>query len=584
MSVHNSENCPKNCDCSHPSKHLVGCPKIKRSRWTREAFLETAKQIHGDKYDYSRIPLDLKFSVKARLSLVCRICGDEWVTSLSSHIYRRSGCLACAGVKPLTYATVIQRAQLIHGDSIDYSSVSPEHIVNVNSRLPLRCRICDHKWTPSIDSHIYGKHGCPNCAGQVPWNLDRTLYRFKIIHGDKYDYSRIKEEHINGENSHIPVHCNLCNHDWNPSIASHLQHGCPNCVNVAPWTLTRFLIRTNEIHGPKFDYSQVREEHIQNQNSHIPVHCNICEYDWNPSIASHLQHGCPNCAHNAPLTLATFLAKAKEIHEDKCDYSRVTEEHIHGKNSCIPIHCNTCGYDWNSTIDNHLNSKHGCPNCAGNIPLTYNIFIYEAQKIHGNRYDYSLINPTDHISSNSYVTLICINCKLSWSVRVSNHIHGRCGCPNCNKSKGQQFVLDILQEIGITRIDLEYRNPYARQYPYDFRFQYRNMWFKVEYDGQQHFDSISFFDRDTPLEIRQLRDRIKSIIACNDGEERFIRIDYTFNTKESIKDFLLKALSSDDKFILSTPAMYTWLYEPVRSDQFQQYVPNWYRQWNQIDF
>ena len=48
------------------------------------------------------------------------------------------------------------------------------------------------------------------------------------------------------------------------------------CSGNAPWTLERFLIKVNEVHGNKFDYSQVKREHIKNSESHIPVICRKC--------------------------------------------------------------------------------------------------------------------------------------------------------------------------------------------------------------------------------------------------------------------------------------------------------------------
>ena len=67
-------------------------------------------------------------------------------------------------------------------------------------------------------------------------------------------------------------------------------------------------------------------------------------------------------------TLELFLEKAREIHGDKYDYSQITVDDVKGCKSKVPVICNRCSYSWNPTINDHINSKSGCPDCAGNLP------------------------------------------------------------------------------------------------------------------------------------------------------------------------------------------------------------------------
>jgi len=66
-------------------------------------------------------------------------------------------------------------------------------------------------------------------------------------------------------------------------------------------------------------------------------------------------------------------------------------------------------------------------------------FIQESIKIHGDKYDYSLVNYTRSIDK------VLINCKIhgNFEQRASNHLRGR-GCYNCKKSKkydSNKFIL-----------------------------------------------------------------------------------------------------------------------------------------------
>lgn len=197
------------------------------------------------------------------------------------------------------------------------------------------------------------------------YTLDVLLQRGREIHGNKYDYSNIKSEHIKGRDSHVPVKCNSCNYEWNPSIHDHITHksGCPICSRNARWTLDRLLIRLNEVHGDKFDYSQITKEHVKNSESRIPVTCKTCYHRWEPDIHSHVRGTkCPGCVKRVPWTLERVLIRFAEVHGDIYDYSEITREQIINCNSHIPIICKTCNRRWNPTIDSHVKGG-GCPKC-----------------------------------------------------------------------------------------------------------------------------------------------------------------------------------------------------------------------------
>lgn len=83
-----------------PYNHLNGngCKQCasekssKRQKMTTEEFIEKAKKIHGNKYDYSKTDLNKK-DEKGRVCIVCPIHGEFWqvpTTHLSNH-----GCPKC---------------------------------------------------------------------------------------------------------------------------------------------------------------------------------------------------------------------------------------------------------------------------------------------------------------------------------------------------------------------------------------------------------------------------------------------------------------------------------------------------------
>lgn len=217
---------------------------------------------------------------------------------LSDSMNRNNNIPKQPRIAKYTLEIFLQRAQALHGNKYDYSSVTPNHIQGRSSHVPVKCNTCAYEWNPDIHSHITHKSGCPMCAGNLQWTLERVLIKAKEIHGDTIDYSEVKEEHIKNVESHIPLVCMICSHRWEPNIHSHINHktGCPGCIKRIPWTLDRFLARAKKVHGDAYDYSTITEAHINGAYSDIPVTCKKCHHKWTPTIDGHVKgHGCPRC-------------------------------------------------------------------------------------------------------------------------------------------------------------------------------------------------------------------------------------------------------------------------------------------------
>lgn len=271
-------------------------------------------------------------------------------------------------IKKYTLQIFLERAKNIHGDKFDYSQLTKQDIKNANSKIKIICKICDYNWMPSITVHINHKRGCPCCGGVAPWTLDRFLEKALLIHNNHFDYSCITEECIKNSRSTIKLICNACKYICFPSIDSHIngKTGCPDCGGVAIWNLSRFLIKANEIHGNTFDYSMITKENIIGTSSVIKIACNMCKYTWQTSINSHIysKSGCPECSGKVEWTLVRFIFRAEHIHGNKFNYSKITDEDINGANGEIDIICNACTNAWSTTISSHINKKSGCPFCV----------------------------------------------------------------------------------------------------------------------------------------------------------------------------------------------------------------------------
>ena len=220
-------------------------------------------------------------------------------------------------------------------------------------------------------------------------------------------------------------------------------------------SLDSFINKAKKIHGNKYDYSKV--EYI---NSQTKV-CIICpehgEFWQIPN--DHLKgFGCSSCSGLKRHTKESFIEKAKEVHGDKYEYSKV--EYINSKTK-VCIICPKHGEFW-QTPREHLQGfncqKCGSINRSKLLSLTNDKFIKKAKEVHGDRYDYSNIN---YVNYETKILIICPEHGNFWQM-PREHLSG-CGCPKCsvknniNENKLFLYLCDnfqtpIIREKTFTRL------------------------------------------------------------------------------------------------------------------------------------
>lgn len=343
-------------------------------------FLERATEIHGNKIDFSQVTEE---GVKDRMNKVplkCNICSHQWEATVSNIVYNKAGCLPCTKIARLTgenpakkrkkatgerkykprwtLERFMKEAYEIHGNKIDFTAVTADHIKNNVSNVPVVCTTCHHEWTPTIASLIYSKCGCVVCHKGADWTFERFIAKAEEMFGGVYDFSLVKPEHVQGKESKVPVLCKKCGVTWTPTIGNLIVSDPKSltCAKHNPWNYDRVM----KSQKPGFDYSLVKPEHIQNAVSKIPLRCARCNHKWDVDINSHFNQrdaGCPSCSGHLPWTYERVLACGRH---DEFDYSLVTPEHVVNCDSKIPVRCIKCNQVWYQAIDYHFGKQYGC--------------------------------------------------------------------------------------------------------------------------------------------------------------------------------------------------------------------------------
>lgn len=194
------------------------------------------------------------------------------------------------------------------------------------------------------------------------------------------------------------------------------------------YTREGFIERSIKKYGDRFDYSKF-EYNGMNEKS-----CFICkkhgEFWTTPQVHILSSTGCPKCGKERvdclnTLTTEEFIEKAKSVHGEKYDYSKVVY-----KKSMVPviITCREHG-DFVQTPNNHLKG-HGCPLCASRQAISQDEFIAECKRIYGGRYSFE---KTRYLGMNVSVTVTCPK-HGDFNVLPKTLLTGS-GCPICERER-----------------------------------------------------------------------------------------------------------------------------------------------------
>jgi formylmethanofuran dehydrogenase subunit E len=226
-------------------------------------------------------------------------------------------------------------------------------------------------------------------------------------------------------------------------------------------------------------------------------------------------------------TQEQFINKANLKHNNYYDYSLV--KYISAKIK-VKIICPKHG-EFEQQPSNHLFGQR-CIKCMGDnvresIKIKINEWINRFRKIHGNKYDYSLVKEFKGNSINSNIIIICPK-HGEFLQTPQNHLKNN--CPYCNISKGEDEIEKFLIKNKINyKREHKFKdclNPKSnRLLPFDFYLPDYNLC--IEYQGEQHFKITKFFEkRAGGLEGLKYRDKIKKQY-CLENNIGLLEILYT---------------------------------------------------------
>lgn len=402
--------------------------------------------------------------------------------------------------------------------------------------------------------------------------LNRLFLRFPE-NREAYNYDLIEQTFLTTDK--VAIQCLEHGVFYQKATAHYTGAGCPECGRIKSdngraLTTEQYVQKSISKFGDKFCY--LKTKYVRKEIDVVitcPVHG---DFVTNPPQHLIFKHGCAKCDYEIPrqIKYRKLLEKAKKVHGDKYDYSKVIVGNASDK---MEIGCPAHGYFWQSLYD-HAEKGNGCASCSrASDRLSLSDFISKSRAVHGDKYDYSkveyetnasmiritcskhgefvqrasshlagckckkcfqeesrltteqFITNAKRIHGDTYdyskvkyrdnkhkVEIVCSKHGSFWQ-KPNTHTSSGTGCQLCQESKGEKAVEVFLKKYGIVHIR-EYRiKPYL--FRYDFYLPEFNIY--IEFNGQQHYKPVEIFGGHEAFVKTQERDELKKQLVAKHG-------------------------------------------------------------------
>ena len=336
--------------------------------------------------------------------------------------------------------------------------------------------------------------------------------------------------------------CKICGYEWMevPEILRKREF-CPKCLEKLRNKEKRekTLLKNKEKAEKLYKNSNISDiNFFYNKKDELMVkfschekYCNGEEHGEQIQTGYYFLKGggCAKCATHPSkaYTNEEWIRLAKEKYPE-FQYNKV--QYINKETKVIII-CQKHGEVLVNPKD-FLSGRCYCPKCT--IEKQHDKFvdrvIKRAQKVHKN--NYYIYHPELIKNSTEKIGIECPKHGIFWQT-ISNHITKKAGCPICNESKLEKEIRNILIENNIS-FESQKRFIWLGKQSLDFYLSEYNI--GIECQGEQHFESLEFFQGDEGLKKIQERDELKKKLC----EENNINLIYygssVFKDKININD------------------------------------------------
>jgi very-short-patch-repair endonuclease len=458
-----------------PDSHISGrCPEVnKKVRLKTKEFIKKSINIHGDRYIYDKVDYE---TTKKEVIIICKKHG-EFKQKPMTHL-KGSGCKLCHESR----GEYLVRFNL-ELNGINYESQkSFEDCKNINKL--------------SFDFYLPDYNICIEFDGQQHYKVNdffggiETFEKLKLNDKIKNDYCL--------KNKITLIRLNDIN-----KIENKINNIMSKYKKITQEEKTlKFIKKSINLWGYKYDYSKTK--YIDSKTPIIIIYKGV-EYKQTP--IKHLQKKLCELTDNR-LSRSEFLRRCVDKWGDRFDYTNTVYINTY---SNIEFYDRYYGITASQRALSHMDGK------------SYNFskenFIEISNGNYNNKYDYT------NVFFNGMTKKVKIICPIhgEFKTRPYDHLNNRYG-GTCNKCDDYKFMKSVSHFLD--KKDINYNKVYRFNnltLPFDFYIpKYRTC---IEFDGVQHFQPVDYFGGVEAFERLKTNDKIKEDY-CEENYINLIRIRY----------------------------------------------------------
>jgi hypothetical protein len=419
-------------------------------RLTTEEFIERARKIHGDLYDYSKTEYVRSGD---RVEISCRVPShDPFLMTPDNHTHRTrpQGCPKCgrekaAKARNKTTEEFLIEAREVHGNRYDLSSVDYK---KAKVKVNIGCK--KHGVFAITPDHFLKGQGCKKCGvekrskARATPEPDKSLLDLHPKLSEEWsDFNSISPSECRpGSSRNAFWQCRKCAHEWWAPINARVNgRGCGAC--------NRGYLHSAGLNSMFHTHPELAAELMPNQygtakslvagiNELLPWRCSVCEHEWMAAGSNRKQGG--GCSHCKKGTLHSDGRNSMAITHPQLAKELMPNEYgtadtlVAGSAYLLPWKCITCEHEW-PAVSYSRRDGNGCPACAN-------------QALHSDgRNSMARTHPrlAEELMPNQYgtaETLIagtnkrlhwkCYICEHEWKTTGNNRVMGSgTDCPAC---------------------------------------------------------------------------------------------------------------------------------------------------------
>jgi very-short-patch-repair endonuclease len=277
--------------------------------------------------------------------------------------------------------------------------------------------------------------------------------------------------------------------------------------------LSEVIDKATKNHESRYGYDKVKENYV-NMNTKVQIFCYACKKYFLQKMVKHVTcgQGCEKCERKRAGIKKSFPWEKLEPRifqshpKGYYGYEKAKENYVN-TNTKVPIYCYSCKKYFLQSITDHI--SYGCNDCGNRLTALKKIIpweqlqprIYEVHPKGNFGYDKAKEN---YVNTRTKVPIYCYSCKKYFLQKISNHIYGRQGCPECKcLNKTEIMLKEILDQNFNYEIIREQMFEWCKKKKkLRFDFVIEELKCIIELDGRQHFEQV----RDWKSPEEQLKD------------------------------------------------------------------------------